>query len=209
MAAAEAHAGGRRALVRRRVDRREPGWQRGWRELQVVREMDLTGKANRAIFSFWHNPVWEEVVFRGIPLTLLVLVRRRIPRAARVALWAYYLVPSVAFAEYHVPGHGPSRIVDTFILSLVFEWMALRYTFFAPLVLHYIFDAFMVLSIGRMPNIPRNEVVWLADHFTALNSTWSIAMLLWLVAIPVVLGIRRYSQRRSAGRGEPTAVGTP
>lgn len=181
----------------------------GWRELQTFSSMNLAGKANRAIFSLWHNPAWEELVFRGVPLVLLLHVRRRHPRAVGWGLWCYYIVPSVIFAAYHVPGHGPSRVVDTLVLSTVFAWMALRYTFFAPLVMHYIFDAVMTMSMGKIPGIPRNEVSWLADHSTLLNSTWTISLLLWLAAIPALVLLRRYSARAlGAARGVPAGAGS-
>jgi len=163
----------------------------GWHELQTVSSMDLAGKANRAIFSLWHNPAWEELVFRGVPLALLLAAERTKGRTPRWALWSYYVVPSAIFAWYHVPGHGPSRLVDTFILSLVFAWMARRYTFFAPLVMHYVFDAVMTLSLGKMPNIPATEVAWIAAHSPALNSTWTITLLLWVVSMPILVIRRR------------------
>jgi hypothetical protein len=176
----------------------------GWRELQSASTMDLAGKANRAIFAMWHNPVWEELVFRGMPLALLLPVRRTMPRADPIATWCYYLLPALAFAAYHVPGHGPSRLVDTFILSLVFSWLALRFTFFAPLVLHYVFDAMMTLSLGKMPGIPRPEVSWLAAKATALNSAWSVAVLCWLLAIATALVVHRFATAPAA-RVNPSA----
>jgi hypothetical protein len=169
----------------------------GWRELQTMSSMNLAGRVNRAIFSLWHNPAWEELVFRGLPLVLLLAVERRAGRASRWAACGYYLVPSLVFAWYHVPGHGPSRLVDTFVLSLVFAWMARRYTFFAPLVMHYVFDAMMTMSLDKMPNVPANEVTWIAGHSVVLNSTWSIALLLWIVSVPVLLLGRRLSARRA------------
>jgi hypothetical protein len=186
----------------------------GWRELQTISSMALAGMANRLIFAHWHNPAWEEVVFRGIPLLFLLAVSRRLGPGARWGLWVYYLVPSVIFAAYHVPGHGPSRLLDTFILSMAFSWMALRYSFFAPLVMHYVFDAVSTLSLGKMPGIPRPEVAWLADHFTVLNSTWTILMMVWMAAIVVFAMVRRYgaeetgtvAQSRVDAR-QPSAVG--
>jgi hypothetical protein len=160
--------------------------------------MDLAGKANRAIFALWHNPAWEELVFRGVPLGLLLMARRNARYAGPLASWCYYLLPAIAFAVYHVPGHGPSRLVDTFILSLAFSWLALRFTFFAPLVLHYVFDAMMTLSLGKMPNIPRAEVAWLAAHATALNTAWSVALLCWLLSLAVAAAI--HCVRRSPAR---------
>jgi hypothetical protein len=168
----------------------------GWREVQTLSSMDLAGKANQAIFSLWHNPAWEELVFRGVPLVLLFAAERLKGRTPRWALWGYYVVPSVIFAWYHVPGHGPSRLVDTFILSVVFAWMARRYTFFAPLVMHDVFDAVMTLSLGRMANIPAAEVAWIAAHSSALNSAWTIALLLWIVSMPLLLMRRRMLARR-------------
>jgi Type II CAAX prenyl endopeptidase Rce1-like len=169
----------------------------GWRELQTMSSMALAGKANRLIFAQWHNPVWEELVFRGVPLLLLLAARKALGRDARWSVRAYYLVPAVVFAIYHVPGHGPSRLVDTFILSLVFSWMTLRYSFFAPLVMHYVFDAVSTLSLGRMSGIPATEVAWLAEHFTVLNSTWTILMMLWLASIATVVLVRRYGAARA------------
>jgi len=147
----------------------------GWRELQVVSSMDLAGKANKLILSLWHNPIWEEAVFRGIPLLCYALLVKTAPRARRAGTWCYYLVPSIVFAAYHVPGHGCSRIADTLVLSLAFAWLALRYGFCAAMVLHYSFDAVMVLSLAKLKSIPRDEVRWLADHFGILNSTFSVA----------------------------------
>ena len=170
----------------------------GWRELQTVASMDLTGRVNRAVFSLWHNPAWEELVFRGIPLVVLLAVERVQRRTPRWVLLSYYVVPSVIFAWYHVPGHGPSRLVDTLILSLVFAWMARRYTFFAPLVMHYVFDAVMTMSLGKMPNIPASEVTWIAAHSTALNSAWTIALLLWIASVPALVLRRRMLGRQEA-----------
>ncbi len=171
----------------------------GWRELQGLSSLATAGIANRLIFAHWHNPAWEELVFRGIPLVFLFAVRKSLGREARWAVWAYYLVPSVIFALYHVPGHGPSRLLDTFILSLVFGWMALRYSFFAPLVMHYVLDAVSTLSLGRMRGIPAQEVAWLGDHFTVLNSTWSILMLAWMGTVVVIAVATRFARPPAEG----------
>jgi hypothetical protein len=64
--------------------------------------------------------------------------------------------------------------------------------------MHYLFDAVMTLSLGKMPNIPTREVAWLADHATLLNSTWSLTLLLWLASIPVSVVFLRYGRRRVA-----------
>jgi hypothetical protein len=149
----------------------------GWRELQQLGSMELAGQANRLILAQWHNPIWEEVVFRGIPLVCLALAVKKWPRAKTVATWCYFLVPSLIFAAYHVPGHGYSRIADTFFLSLIFAWLALRYGFSSVVVLHYVYDAMSVLSLGKLKSIPTAEVQWLADHFTLLNSSFSLTVL--------------------------------
>ena len=170
----------------------------GWKELQMVSSMDLAGKANRAIFSLWHNPAWEEVVFRGIPLAALLYLRRRLPGPFGWPEWCYLVIPSIVFAVYHIPGHGPSRIVDTFILSLLFGWLALRYTFFAPLILHYIFDAMMVPQLPKMPNIPKGEVGWLSDNAGMLNSAWSISLLFWIILMIAFMFFHRVRLARMA-----------
>jgi hypothetical protein len=170
----------------------------GWREMQTISSMNLAGRANLAIFSLWHNPAWEEVVFRGLPLVALVAIERTTGRTPRWVLAGYYLVPSLAMAWYHVPGHGPSRLVDTFTLSLVFAWMARRYTFLAPLVMHYVFDAVMIPSLGSVPSIPAAEVAWIANHAGALNSAWSLALLLWIASVPLLVVWHRRRGKRKA-----------
>ena len=168
----------------------------GWKEQQMVSSMDLAGKANRAIFSLWHNPAWEEVVFRGIPLITLLALRKQAVGAFGWPEWCYLIIPSIVFALYHVPGHGPSRILDTLILSIAFNWLALQFTFFAPLVLHYVFDAMMVMQFGKMPNIPKTEVSWLADNAVGLNSTWSLSLLAWFLLILLFTVIRLVQLRK-------------
>jgi hypothetical protein len=159
----------------------------GWRELEQLGSMDLAGKANRAVLALWHNPIWEEIVFRGIPLICLWLVVKKWPRARRGATWCYFLIPSLIFAAYHVPGHGYSRVADTFFLSLIFAWLALRYGFSSVMVLHYVYDAVSVLSLGKLANIPTSEVQWLADNFTILNSSFSLSMLAAILLAAVLL----------------------
>jgi len=180
-------------------------WFTGWRELQILANMDFAGKANRMIFAQWQNPFWEEAVFRGIPLLCLAWLVKRQPRAARTGKWCYFLVPSLLFAAYHVPGHGYSRVVDTFLLSLVFAWLALRYRFWSVLVLHSVLDAVSVLSVGKMKSVPTAEVQWLADRFGVLNSAFSLVMLA-VVILLIVLTVRyRWSHREHGLESAPLA----
>jgi hypothetical protein len=145
----------------------------GWRELAPLGSFNLAGRVNRFIFAQWHNPVWEELVFRGLPLLAYAWLAKRWPAAAK---WGYFVVPSVVFAAYHVPGHGYSRITDTFILSLIFAWLALRYSFWSVLVPHCVFDAVSVLSLGKR-GAPPDEVRWLAENFGAVNTTFTLSMI--------------------------------
>jgi hypothetical protein len=172
----------------------------GWKELQSLSSMDFSGKVNRAILAQWHNPLWEEVVFRGIPLLCLFFLVKKWPGARRTGTWFYFLVPSLAFAAYHVPGHGYARITDTFVLSLVFAWLALKYGFWAVLVLHYIFDAVSVLSLGHAKGAPADEVRWLADRFTVLNSAFSLGMMAVLFLMIVLIFRHRWRERKGIVR---------
>lgn len=158
----------------------------GWSELQVVNNMDLAGKVNIAILSLWHNPLWEEVVFRGLPLFILLFITNKYERFKSKANLIYIIVPSIIFGLYHIPNHGMSRIIDTFILGVILAWLTLKYTFFAPVILHYIFDAIMTLSLSKMPNIPKNEVRWLAENSWVLNTSFSVSIILLLILIPIV-----------------------
>jgi len=160
----------------------------GWYELQDSNCMDLVGKTDAAIFSLWHNPIWEEIVFRGIPFIILLVVLKR-TKNQRTSFWAkaaYMVIPSIAFSLYHIPNHGASRIVDTFILGLAFAWMTLRFSFFAPLVLHCMFDAMMVANLGSLAGVPPEEITWLTTHHGLLNSISSAAIISVLALIPIL-----------------------
>ncbi|MFI5251958.1 MAG: CPBP family intramembrane glutamic endopeptidase [Bacteroidota bacterium] len=164
----------------------------GWKELQNVSTMDLAGKANRMILTLWHNPAWEEVVFRGIPLLCLVIIRKKFRKMESPATWLYFILPAIAMAFYHVPNHGLSRIMDTFLLSIAFSWMALRYSFFAPLVMHSIFDAMMVIYLAKTPNFPTDEIPWLMNNQTMLNTVWSSFLLAALLSVPLIILWNRF-----------------
>lgn len=149
---------------------------------------DLTGKANAAILSQWHNPIWEEIVFRGIPLLILLGVEKYITKKrTTTGVLIYLIVPSVIFGLYHIPGHGMIRFFDTLFLGAGFAWLALRFTFFAPVVMHYIADAMIVLSLTRIPTVQPSEVGWLTQYGPSLNSFSSMLMLLLFLLIPVLM----------------------
>jgi hypothetical protein len=169
----------------------------GWQESAMP---DLAGKANAAILSQWHNPIWEEVVFRGGPLLILLSVEKYITKKRTIiGIVLYFLVPAVVFGFYHIPGHGIIRFFDTLLLGTVFSWLALRYTFFAPMVMHYIADAMIVMNLNKIPSVQPSEVKWLIEYGSSLNSFYSLFILLLVIMIPVLtayyfMKIRRQSQ---------------
>jgi hypothetical protein len=149
---------------------------------------DLTGKANAAILAQWHNPIWEEIVFRGIPLLILLAVEKYITKKRTLAgVLIYLIVPSVIFGFYHIPGHGMIRLFDTIIVGAGFAWLALEYTFFAPVVMHYIADAMIVLNLTKIPTVQPTEVPWLLHYGPSLNSFSSMLLLFMFILIPVLL----------------------
>lgn len=149
---------------------------------------DMAGKANAAILSQWHNPIWEEIVFRGIPLLALLAVEKYITKKRTLTgVLIYMVVPAVIFGFYHIPGHGLIRFFDTLILGAGFSWLALEYTFFAPVVMHYIADAMIVLNLSKIPTIQPAEVEWLTRYGPSLNTFFSMIFLLMIVLIPVLV----------------------
>ncbi|MBN2099931.1 MAG: CPBP family intramembrane metalloprotease [Dehalococcoidia bacterium] len=161
----------------------------GWQEAQDIGDMDLAGKANAAIFSLWHNPIWEEIVFRGIPFVILLIFMKRV-KSERASFWAkagYLVLPSLAFSLYHLPNHGASRLVDTFVLGLSLAWLTLRFSFFAPLVLHCMFDAMTIPNIGSNTNVLPEEITWITSHHNLLNNMSSVAMISLVALIPILL----------------------
>lgn len=149
---------------------------------------DLTGKANASILAQWHNPIWEEIVFRGIPLLILLGVEKFITKKrTTTGVLLYMIIPAVIFGLYHVPGHGLIRLFDTLILGAGFSWLALKYTFFAPMVMHCIADAMIVLNLTKIPTIQPSEVAWLANYGPTLNTFSSMLVLFLIILIPVLL----------------------
>jgi hypothetical protein len=172
----------------------------GWTELQNVSSIDLTGRANTAIFSLWQNPVWEEIVFRGIPLLVLTIIIKAVNNKS-VSFWAklaYLVIPSAIFAFYHIPNHGPARIVDTFIIGLAFSWLALKFTFFAPLILHCIIDTIMIPNIGSVNGFPKEEIPWILNNQGLLNTTSTVAIIASLV-LAIILFIWYLRRKRAKG----------
>jgi|GEM_PF-2364330 len=159
----------------------------GLKELESINSVIKAGVANRLIFSLWHNPAWEEIVFRGLPLILLLTLKKKLSsQKYKLAVALYVIIPSIAFALYHVPNHGYVRIVDTFIGGIIFAFLALKYTFFAPLILHYFADAIAVISIGKMKALPQNEVLWLVNNYDLINTVFSIGVIVFLISIPII-----------------------
>ncbi len=149
---------------------------------------DLTGKANASILAQWHNPIWEEIVFRGIPLLILLGVEKFITKKrTTTGVLLYMIIPAVIFGLYHVPGHGLIRLFDTLILGAGFSWLALKYTFFAPMVMHCIADAMIVLNLTKIPTIQPSEVAWLTNYGPTLNTFSSMLVLFLIILIPVLL----------------------
>ena len=111
-----------------------------------------------------------------------------------------FIVPAVATALYHIPGHGPSRFVDSFVISLGFSWLALRYGFAAPLALHYLLDAIIILSLHKVPGVPSTEIAWLRENAHVINSAWSLLVLGWLFSLGVAFILRIRSTAVPTGR---------
>jgi hypothetical protein len=159
----------------------------GIHELQQVDSTLLNGVVNRAIFSLWHNPAWEEVVFRGLPFLILLKLKNRFSEIGlKIAVAVYFVIPSVAMVFYHIPNHGVSRIIDTFVFSVISAWLTMRYSFFAPLVLHYIFDTMMIINFGAIKGIDKAEVQWLVNNGNILNTSFAWLTLALLLSIPVL-----------------------
>jgi len=160
----------------------------------------MQGSMHRLIFALWHNPVWEEIVFRIVPLAIVVLVwgknRERIPKLAK---WAYLIIPSVIFAAYHIPGHGLHRLADTFVIGFALAWVAFRYGVLEVVVLHLISDIMMLPSLVRMKGVPLDEIPWLAVNGSLLGNSWNVALLAVMVLVPLLLVWYGFKHRRNGG----------
>jgi hypothetical protein len=163
----------------------------GWKEAPMP---DLSGRVNQAILSLWHNPAWEEVVFRGIPLLLLLASEKFFSgRRTRTGVIIYIIIPSVFCGLYHIYGHGIIRFFDTVLIASGFAWMALRYTFLAPLTMHYVADSMMVSSINKIPSVRPEEVKWITEYGNTINS---VSTLLTLIVMIILAGMTIYYYRK-------------
>lgn len=168
----------------------------GIKELQNINSMNFDGLINRMIFAQWHNPVWEEIFFTGIPLILYVeLIKDKSGRLKNIGKLIYFIVPSIICSIYHIPNHGAARIVDTFFIHVMFEYIALKFSFFANLVMHYIFDAIIVVSIYKFNNVSYEEIKWLYDNSAMINTTMSILFLLFIFIL-ICLFVRGLMEKK-------------
>jgi hypothetical protein len=99
----------------------------------------------------------------------------------------YCIAPSIICGIYHIPGHGIIRFFDTLIIGSAFAWLALKYTFFAPVIMHYIADAMLVLSLNKLPAIQPVEVEWIIQYGRTLNTFSFLFVLLLFALIPVLI----------------------
>ncbi|MDH6351021.1 CPBP family intramembrane metalloprotease [Brevibacillus sp. 1238] len=171
----------------------------GWSKLQPIGSQELAGKANLLVFATWHNPLWEELVFRGIPLLLLALLysRKEWPGYAK---WLYLIVPSLLFACYHVPGHGLGTLFESFLIGVLWAFAALRWGLGAPIVLHIFADAMLVPTLPLMKNMPLHEIPWLVEYGWLFQSLSALCALLLAVSIPMLLfsGWRRAKRTQAS-----------
>ncbi len=166
----------------------------GWKENPLP---DLAGKADSLILSLWHNPFWEEAMFRGVPLLILLGVEKYFTGGRTLTgVLIYIAIPSVLCGLYHIPGHGMIRFYDTLLISSAFSWLALRYTILAPLVMHCVADAMLVMSLGKLPGILPGEIQWISKFGPSFNTLFSFFVLLLLALIPVLF-IRYYTRLRT------------
>jgi len=162
----------------------------GWHEMQNISDVSqfrITNIMNKIILSSWHDPVWEELVFTGIPLIFLNVIKNRTSkRTYKIGIVMYLILPSIAMAMYHIPNHGLARIADTLISHAVSLYLALRYSFFAPLVLHYVEDAFIIISIDKLKGAPLYEINWIVQNSSILNNIFATGLLIFLILIPIL-----------------------
>lgn len=161
-------------------------------EMQNINNMNLNGVIDRAIFAEWYNPLWEEIFFTGIPLLIYKIVYKKLNcRMKKIFCVLYYIVPSVIVCIYHIPNHGYIRIADTFIIHLFSQYIATKFALIASIVMHYFMDAAIVISLSKYPNINHQEIQFLFDNQTTINTVFSISVL--LLFIFVIFFILKYS----------------
>ncbi len=82
--------------------------------------------------------IWEEVIFRGI---ILVLLMRRFP-TRRAVLWSAFI-----FAIAHISGFSVDKLVDLvsiFFMGLLFAYIVLKTgSLFPAIIFHYVHDIFI------------------------------------------------------------------
>jgi len=63
----------------------------------------------------------------------------------------------------------------------------LKCTFLDPVVMHYIADALLVLSLNKLPDIQPGEVEWIIQYGRTLNTFSFLFVLLLFALIPVLI----------------------
>lgn len=161
-------------------------------EMQSMDSMDLKGIVDRAIFSQWYNPLWEEMFFTGIPLLIYKALYNKLDdKMKKVLLILYYTIPSIIMCIYHVPNHGYIRIVDTFIIHIFSQYIATNFGLISTIVTHYFMDAVSVISFSKIANIDHNELKFLFENQNTIDTVFLVSLLLLLIS--VVFFILKYS----------------
>jgi membrane protease YdiL (CAAX protease family) len=96
-------------------------------------------------FSCILTPLWEELLFRHIPLQTLKLISFRSEAQRLKALFLTVLLSSVIFGLVH--GRGGISILIQGVCGLAFSYVYLKnsYSYWSAVILHSLYNLFWVL----------------------------------------------------------------
>ena len=148
----------------------------------------LTGKysfsadtitVGQAVFSLTPG-VWEEILFRGVLMIVLLRLTKSYRRAA--------LIQIGAFGVAHIKGADALALVDSFsvlVLAAAFTYIAYKTKSLVPgIVFHALHDTFLFAV-----QLPSGEYVGLRDNFFFYASLW---IMIGLCIVVIKLFVERF-----------------
>lgn len=140
---------------------------------------------NKFIFAIEYNALWQELFFRGIPLLILMCISKKWSKTTPWAKWCYIIIPSVLFAGYHIPGHGPGRILDTFIVGVGLAVIAMRYSLGASILILFFNNTISLLDYAT--RVPKNQTIWLIQNSIWMHPCETMCRYAFIGAIPILI----------------------
>lgn len=159
----------------------------GFKDMQTIESMVKSNDINQVMFYLWEEPFIEEVLFRGLPLLIIMFLKNKVPKKAFIVLVIlYFIVPSALSGVSALP-HGVSRIPDTVFMSVIFAYIAYQYSFFSSLVVHIGISTASIINMVNMKEVQQSQIPWLVQNSWFVTTSIKGLFIVLIISIPAIL----------------------